>query len=106
MMPIDVANPAFQSPTYGVEVGSDLYFIANSQKTLYGQYGNVRDESKLKPVKIFKSDMRFAWGANGISAGAMIPARKATPEEAKEMLRSKPSMLDEATAPPEEKKGD
>lgn len=106
MMPLDVANPAFQLPTYGTEVGSDLYFIANSQKNLYGQYGDVRDESKLAPVKIFKSDMRFAWGENGINAGAMKPARQATPEEAREMIRSRPSMLDEATAPPAEKKDD
>jgi hypothetical protein len=104
MMPLDVANPAFQSPTYGAEVGSDLYFIANSQKGLYGQYGSARDESKLQPVKIFKSDMRFAWGENGIRAGVMMPARRASPEEAKEMLRTKPSMLEDQAPPAEEKK--
>ncbi|MGB0134382.1 hypothetical protein [Dokdonella sp.] len=106
MMPLDVANPAFELPTYGTMVGKDLYYIANSQKGLYGQYGDVTDESKLKPVKIFKSDMRFAWGENGISAGGMKPARQATPEEGREMMRTRPTMLDEATAPPREKKGE
>lgn len=103
MMPLDVANPAFQVPTYGTEVGSDLYFIANSQKGAYGQYGDVKDESRLQAVKIFKSDMRFAWGENGIATSAMRPARQATPEESKKMLRTKPSML-EVEPEPEKKK--
>jgi hypothetical protein len=106
MMPLDVANPAFELPTFGTKVGSDLYYIANSQKGLYGQYGSVSDESKLAPVKIFKSDMRFAWGEGGIRSGVMQPARQASPEEAREMLRKGPTKLDEGTAPVEEKKGE
>ncbi|MEZ5461895.1 hypothetical protein [Dokdonella sp.] len=106
MMPIDVANPAFEVPTYGTMVGNDLYYIANSQKGLYGQYGSVTDESKLEPVRIFKSNMRFAWGEGGITAGAMQPARMATPEEAAEMIRTKPSMLDDVEAAAKEKKQD
>ena len=54
MMPIDVANPAFELPTYGTTAGNDLYFVANSQKGHYGQYGDLKDEKNLQPVRIFK----------------------------------------------------
>jgi DNA-binding beta-propeller fold protein YncE len=65
-MPLDVANAAFGLPTYGTTVGNSLYFVANSQKNDYDQYGVVKDDSKLEPVRIFKSDMRFAWNEGGI----------------------------------------
>lgn len=106
MVPLDVANPAFDLPTYGTKVGKDLYYIANSQKGMYGQYGDAIDESKLEPVKIFKSDMRFAWGESGISSGKMQPARMATPEEGREMIRTGPINPDGMDTPVEEKKSE
>jgi sugar lactone lactonase YvrE len=60
-MPIDSANPAFGLPTYGAIDGDGLYFVANSQKNDYDKYGAPKDASKLEAVKVFRSDLRFAW---------------------------------------------
>jgi hypothetical protein len=70
-MPLDAANPAFELPTYGAVAGDALYFIANSQKNAYDRFGSPRDVAKLEPVKIFRSDLKFAWGQ-----GALGPRHK------------------------------
>lgn len=98
MMPLDVANAAFAMPTYGTVAGTDLYYIANSQKALYDQYGELKQGAIPKAVQVFKSNLRFAWGKGGISAGGMQPARQASPDEAKKMLMTPPSMLLEQQA--------
>jgi len=83
MVPLDVANPLFVLPTYGTVAGSELYFITNSQKGAYGKYGTP-DEAKLQPVRIFKSDLRFAWNENGVNtAPKAAGAENAPPEAAK-----------------------
>ncbi len=71
-MPLDVANAAFGLPTYGAIDGDSLYFIANSQKNNYDAYGVVKDESKLEPVRVFRSNLRFAWDEKGIGT-QMVP---------------------------------
>jgi hypothetical protein len=71
-MPLDSSNPAFGLPTYGVIVGDGLYFIANSQKNEYDSYGEPKDAKKLEPVKVFRSDVRFAWEAN-VEAQPKLP---------------------------------
>jgi sugar lactone lactonase YvrE len=63
-MPIDAGNAAFALPTYGAVDGDSLYFVANSQKGLYDQYGVLKDASKLEATKVFKSDLRFAWDSD------------------------------------------
>jgi outer membrane protein assembly factor BamB len=104
MMPLDVANPAFDIPTNGTIAGDGLYYIANSQKKLYGQYGDLKNEKLLQPVRIFRSNLRFAWNENGINASGLMPARKASPEEAKKMLGETPSLMRQPGAlEPEEK---
>ena len=70
-MPLDVNNAAFGLPTYGTTDGNSLYFVANSQKNDYDAYGVLKDESKLEPVRIFRSDMRFAWNEGGIGTQIM-----------------------------------
>ena len=70
-MPLDVENAAFGLPTYGAADGDSLYFVANSQKNDYDAYGVVKDESKLEPTRIFKSNMRFAWNESGIGTQLM-----------------------------------
>jgi sugar lactone lactonase YvrE len=65
-VPLDVANPAFALPTYGTIDGDGLYFIANSQKNAYGTYGTPKDGAKLEPVRVFRSNLRFAWKEGGI----------------------------------------
>ena len=104
MMPLDVANPAFDVPTTGTAAGDDLYFIANSQKGLYGKYGDLKDKNALKPVKIFRSNLRFAWNENGISAGGMQPVRQASPEEGLEMIKEGPLGQEKPKLMPEKKK--
>jgi len=59
VMALDAGNAAFTLPTYGTVANDSLYFIANSQKNEYGQYGLPNDEAKLQAVQIFKSDLRF-----------------------------------------------
>ena len=68
-MPLDVAQPTFATPTLGAIVGNDLYYIANSQKGLYDKLGVLKNESALQPVRIYRSNMRFAWDQSGISTG-------------------------------------
>ena len=65
-MPLDVANAAFALPTYGTVDGDALYFIANSQKNAYDTYGVVKDAAKFEEVRVFRSDLRFAWNEPGI----------------------------------------
>lgn len=58
---LDSANAHFALPTNGTIDGDGFYFIANSQKNEYDGYGSPKDASKLKPVEIFRSDLRFGW---------------------------------------------
>lgn len=74
-MPLDVANTVLTLPTYGAINGDGLYFVANSQKNEYGTYGTPKDNAKLQPVKVFRSDLRFAWNEAGIETGAPAPAQ-------------------------------
>lgn len=43
-------NPHFDEPTLGVVVGSDLYYIANSQYAAFGEDGQPRTERLKDPV--------------------------------------------------------
>lgn len=66
-MPLDVAQPAFTTPTLGAIAGNDLYFIANSQKGLYDKLGVLKNPGALQPTRIYRSNLRFAWDQAGIS---------------------------------------
>jgi sugar lactone lactonase YvrE len=66
-MPLDVAQPAFTTPTLGAIAGNDLYFIANSQKSLYDKLGVLKDAKDLQPTRIYRSNLRFAWDQSGIN---------------------------------------
>ncbi len=107
VMPLDVANPAFELPTYGTVAGSDLYFIANSQKALYGDFGALKKDAVPAAVQVFRSNLDFAWNEGGIASG-LKAVRQATPEESRKMLMTPPSMLDptKLAPPPAEKKSD
>ncbi|MGA9422483.1 MAG: hypothetical protein WBW61_08975 [Rhodanobacteraceae bacterium] len=88
VMPLDAANPNFTLPTYGAIDGDSLYFIANSQKNRYDQYGDPKAVSKLQPVRVFKSDLRFAWDKSGIGT-AVTPIPVATPAQREKLLKEK-----------------
>jgi sugar lactone lactonase YvrE len=78
-MPIDVANAAFTLPTYGAVSGDKLYFVANSQKNAYGTYGTPKDDVKLEPVHVFRSNLRFAWDQPGIDTRRAAPKTQRAP---------------------------
>jgi sugar lactone lactonase YvrE len=71
-MPLDAANPAFGLPTYGAIDGDGLYFVANSQKNQYDSYGSPKESAKLEPVRVFRSNLRFAWDKGGIEMPAAL----------------------------------
>jgi hypothetical protein len=68
-MPLEAAREEMTLPTYGAIQGDALYFVANSQKNAYDAYGSPKADAKMEPVKVFRSDLRFAWddGASGNS---------------------------------------
>lgn len=77
VMPLDAAKPEFAVLGNGAVAGNELYFVANSQRNEYDSFGVARDESWLQPVKVYKSDMRYAWNEKGIgTALAPIPASR------------------------------
>jgi hypothetical protein len=88
VMPLDAANPAFTLPTYGTVVGDSLFFIANSQKNQYGDYGDPKDVTKLQPVHVFESNLRFAWNEDGIGT-KLAPIPTAAPGERQKLLKEK-----------------
>lgn len=69
-MPLDVAHPQFTALGASAIGGDKLYFIANRQDDLYDSHGVLVDADKLAPTQIFRSNLRFAWGQSGVSAGA------------------------------------
>lgn len=73
---LDVAKPEFGLPTQGVVVGDQFWFIANSQRGQYDSYGIPRDEAKLAPVTIYRSDLNFA--ADSGKGGKMMPIAPST----------------------------
>lgn len=85
--PIDAAQPAFGLPTAGTVAGSDLYFIANSPKALYSDLGVLTDPTKLEPVHVFRSNLRYSWDAK---LPPMMPQHKYTPEELEQMRNTPP----------------
>jgi hypothetical protein len=96
-MPLDVAQKAFDTPTLGAIDGNDLYFIANSQKGLYDKYGVLKDPGKLEPTRIYRSNLRFAWGQSGIATAVSKLPKGAPPS-------TPPSPLQ--LPPPKDKDGD
>ncbi|WP_157578349.1 hypothetical protein [Rudaea cellulosilytica] len=85
--PLDAAQEAFKMPTVGAVSGTDLYFIANSQKALYSDLGVLTDAGKLEPVHVFRTNLLYAWNQK---APAMPAPHKYTPEELEQMRKAPP----------------
>ena len=68
-MPLDVAQPAFAALGQATLAGDKLYFVANRQRGLYDSNGVLTDTDKLEPLRVFRSNLRFAWGQDGVSSG-------------------------------------
>lgn len=73
VMPLDAAKPEFAVLGNGAVADNNLYFIANSQREEYDNYGIPREESALQQVKVYKSDMHFAWNETGIGTSSFAP---------------------------------
>ncbi len=90
-MPLDVAQPAFTSLAGSAVSGDGLYTIANSEKELYDGYGVLTGADKLEPVRIFRSNLRFAWDDKGVGGATQPMATRAiTPKELQEMRTTPP----------------
>ena len=90
-MPLDAAQPAFDALTTGTVVGDDLYFIANSQKDLYSNLGVLTDAAALEPVRVFRSNLKFAWDEKGVvTTPAAAPAVAAPTKEQLDEMRKAP----------------
>lgn len=85
-MPLEASKPELTLPTTGTVSGDELYFIANSQKNAYGTYGSPHDAAALQPVRIYRSNLRFAWDQKGITT-ELKPVPTATPEQREEFLK-------------------
>jgi hypothetical protein len=55
---IEANNPLFDEPTLGTIVGSDFYFIANSQWGSVNEKGELAEASKLHPPVVLKTTLR------------------------------------------------
>ncbi len=60
-VPLESANPAFATPTLGTLKGSELHYIANSQRDYYDAFGLRKGTRELPPVKVMRTDVRFNW---------------------------------------------
>ena len=99
LMPLDVANPAFALPTTGTIAGDSLYFIANSQRNAYDTYGVPKDSTKLQPVKVFRSNLRFAWDKGGVPTAPASADSNPAPVIGKQ-FRNVQSGAKSASSPP------
>ena len=82
-MPLDVAHPTFIELGAGAVAGDKLYFLANIENALYDERGVLTGADKLAPVRVFASNLRFAWGQKGVSSGlAPLAPAAAAPAKA------------------------
>jgi hypothetical protein len=77
-MPLDVAKPEFVALGRGTVAGDHLYFVTNRQDELYDSQGVLTDRSKLQAARVFRSNLRFAWGKSGVGIGT-IPIGSSQP---------------------------
>lgn len=87
VMPLDAGNPSFPLPTNGSMVGDELYFLADSHKNFYDQYGVAKNEYADSPQHVFRSNLRFEWDRT--LAGPKLGDAKAN---APQMVGDKPAL--------------
>lgn len=81
-MPLDAAQAAFGELGAGAVAGDKLYFLASREDALYDARGVLTDADKLAPVRVFASNLRFAWGQKGASSGLAPMTPVAVPAKA------------------------
>lgn len=57
VVPLEANKPEFRMPSNGVLVGKDLYFIANSQLSIYGVDGKIIEGQKPVPRQVFVASL-------------------------------------------------
>jgi hypothetical protein len=60
VQPLEANKPEMATPTFGAIKGSDLYFIANSQRDLYDGAGTILPGEKAERRKIYQVNVEFA----------------------------------------------
>ena len=61
VQPLEANKDELAMPTFGTLVGDDFYFIANSQRDLYGADGKPMDGAAPEDRVLYKVSARFAW---------------------------------------------
>jgi sugar lactone lactonase YvrE len=61
VQPLEANKPELLLPTYGVVVGKDLYYIANSQRDFYDGSGRIIEGQSPVARVIFRTPLEFAW---------------------------------------------
>ena len=64
VQPIEANKDLMEMPTYGTMVGDDVYFIANSQRDLYGADGKPLEGNFPQARVLYQVSARFAWEAD------------------------------------------
>jgi hypothetical protein len=82
VMPLDVTQPAFADLGQGTVADDGLYFVANRQNALYDKNGVLTDAAQLEPTRVFRSNLRFAWGQTGVGSD-IAPMPLAKPGDAR-----------------------
>lgn len=59
IQPLEANQAAISMPTVGVVVDDDFYFIANSQRDLYGPGGQIADGETAQPRRIWRTSLKF-----------------------------------------------
>jgi sugar lactone lactonase YvrE len=62
VQPLEASKPKMIVPTFGAMVGDVVYFIANSQRDLYNQNGEIGAGEKPERRVIYQADVKFTYG--------------------------------------------
>ena len=73
VQPLEANKDELAMPTFGTLVGDDFYFIANSQRDLYGADGKPLEGVSPENRELYQVSARFAWDA-GEKGGQMMGA--------------------------------
>jgi hypothetical protein len=61
VQPLEANKDPMEMPTYGTLAGDDFYFIANSQRDVYGVDGKPVAGFSAEPRVLYQVSARFAW---------------------------------------------
>ncbi len=59
LQPLEANRPALSMPTVGVVVDNDYFFIANSQRDIYGPDGKLAQGQQVEARQIWRTSLKF-----------------------------------------------